>query len=57
MLTEAQLKQRLAQGLLIEMPEQMTEQYRDDLISVLTVSGDTELISVPSYYHATQRAH
>src|SRR5436309_1213701 len=56
MLTEEQLKQRLAQGLLVETPDQMTEQYRDDLIRVLTVSGDTELISVPSYYDATQRA-
>ncbi len=56
MLTEEQLKQRLAQGLLVETREQMSAQYRDDLIRVLTVSGDTELISVPSYYHATQRA-
>ncbi len=56
MLTDEQLKQRLDQGLLVETPDQMSEQYREDLIRVLTVSGDTELISVPSYYYATQRA-
>lgn len=56
MLTEEQLQQRLSKGLLVETPDQMTEQYREDLIRVLTVSGDTELVSVPSYYHAAQRA-
>ncbi len=56
MLTDEELKQRLDRGLLVESPEQMSEQYREDLIRVLTVSGDTELISVPSYYYATQRA-
>jgi ring-1,2-phenylacetyl-CoA epoxidase subunit PaaA len=55
MLTDGQLKQRLDQGLLVETPDQMSEQYREDLIRVLTVSGDTELVSVPSYYYATQR--
>lgn len=56
MLSDEQLKRRLDQGLLVETPEQMSEQYREDLIRVLTVSGDTELVSVPSYYYATQRA-
>jgi ring-1,2-phenylacetyl-CoA epoxidase subunit PaaA len=56
MLTDEQLKRRLDQGLLVETREQMSEQYREDLIRVLTVSGDTELISVPSYYYAAQRA-
>lgn len=56
MLTESQLRERLDAGLMIESPEQMTEEYRGDLIRTLTVSGDTELISVPSYYHAAERA-
>ena len=56
MLTESQLRERLDAGLMIESPEQMTDEYRSDLIRTLTVSGDTELVSVPSYYHAAERA-
>ena len=54
--TEQQLRERLASGWLIEQPEQMTEDYRQTLIRILTVSADTELISAPAYLHAARKA-
>jgi ring-1,2-phenylacetyl-CoA epoxidase subunit PaaA len=54
--TEQQLRERLASGWLIEQPEQMTEDYRQTLIRILTVSADTELISAPSYFRAARHA-
>ncbi len=53
---EATLKQRLSNKQLVELQDQMTEQYRDDLIRVLTVSADTELVSAPAYYNAARHA-
>ncbi|MBO0744595.1 MAG: hypothetical protein J2P43_06220, partial [Candidatus Dormibacteraeota bacterium] len=46
----------LKRGDLIESPAEMTTAYRRELSHTLTVSGDTELISAPAYYLATQRA-
>jgi ring-1,2-phenylacetyl-CoA epoxidase subunit PaaA len=54
--TEQQLQERLAGGWLVEQREQMTEDYRQTLIRILTVSADTELISAPSYYRAARHA-
>ncbi len=54
--TEQQLRERLDGGWLIEHMEQMTEDYRQTLIRILTVSADTELISAPSYYRAARHA-
>ncbi len=53
---EATLKQRLSNKQLVELQDQMTAQYRDDLIRVLTVSADTELVSAPAYYNAAKHA-
>lgn len=54
--SEESLKERIASGYLVESPDQMTDQYKADLIRILTVSADTELVSAPAYYHAAQRA-
>src|SRR6266508_4954855 len=54
--TEQQLRERLDGGWLIEHMEQMTEDYRQTLIRILTVSADTELISAQSYYRAARHA-
>ena len=56
MISEEALRERLSQGLLIESQDQMTAQYRDDLIRILTVSADTELVSAPAYFRAAKRA-
>ena len=54
--TAEALKQRLANNQLVESPEHMTEDYRQTLIRVLTVSADTELASGPAYFLAAQKA-
>jgi ring-1,2-phenylacetyl-CoA epoxidase subunit PaaA len=54
--TEQHLRERLDAGWLIEHVDQMTEDYRQTLIRILTVSADTELISAPSYYRAAKGA-
>ncbi|MFZ0217126.1 MAG: Phenylacetic acid catabolic protein [Candidatus Dormiibacterota bacterium] len=46
----------LKRGDLIESPAEMTPEYQQELRHTLLVSGDTELISAPAYYLATQRA-
>jgi ring-1,2-phenylacetyl-CoA epoxidase subunit PaaA len=46
----------LKRGDLIESPAEMSAEYRRELTHTLIVSGDTELISAPAYYLATQRA-
>jgi ring-1,2-phenylacetyl-CoA epoxidase subunit PaaA len=53
---EAILKQRVQNGYLIETPEEMTDGYRAALRTILTVSADTELMSAPAYYLASQGA-
>jgi len=47
MVTEKQLKARLARGELIERPEEMTDEYRFELKRMLLIAGDTEFRSVP----------
>ncbi len=56
LVTEDALKQRLAEGRLIETKEQMSPRYLEGIIRILTVSADTELISAPAYYLAAQDA-
>ncbi len=53
---EDALKARLERKQLVESPDHMTSQYRDDLIRILTVSADTELVSAPAYYYAARNA-
>ncbi len=56
LVSEADLVSRLKQGKLIETKEQMSPQYLEGIIRILTVSADTELISAPAYYLAAQDA-
>lgn len=53
---EEKLKARLANKQLVESDDHMTDQYKEDLIRILTVSADTELVSAPAYYNAARHA-
>ncbi len=53
---EKTLKNRLDHKQLVENENHMTEQYKEDLIRILTVSADTELVSAPAYYAAARKA-
>ena len=55
-MTEQELKQKIAEGYILESPAEMTPGYRKALITQLTVQGDTELISAPAYWMAAQDA-
>lgn len=54
--SEEILKQRLSNKQLVESEDHMTDQYKEDLIRILTVSADTELVSSPAYYYAARKA-
>src|SRR5690349_16029656 len=53
---DRQLIERIGQGHILESPDEMTPDYRQTLIHILTVSADTELISAPSYYTAAKNS-
>lgn len=55
-INEDALKRRLDNKQLVESEDHMTDQYKDDLIRILTVSADTELVSAPAYYNAARHA-
>jgi ring-1,2-phenylacetyl-CoA epoxidase subunit PaaA len=55
-MTEEELLERIKSGKLIEGPEYATERYVEGLKRTLIVSGDTELISAPSYMRAARDA-
>jgi ring-1,2-phenylacetyl-CoA epoxidase subunit PaaA len=48
--TDEELKQQVRNGFIVESEDEMTETYKKALITQLTVQGDTELMSAPSYY-------
>ena len=48
--TDDELKVRVHKGFIVESEDEMTESYKKALITQLTVQGDTELMSAPSYY-------
>src|SRR5437868_3533731 len=54
--TEATTLQRIKSGKLVEGLEHMSPTYLEGMRRILTVSGDTELISAPAYYRAAQHA-
>ena len=56
MISDQALRQRIQAGGLIESESEMSPEYKQELIRILTVSGDTELISAPSYWRAAQKA-
>jgi ring-1,2-phenylacetyl-CoA epoxidase subunit PaaA len=53
---EAETLQRIKSGKLIEGLEHMSPTYLEGIRRILTVSGDTELISAPAYFRAAQDA-
>ncbi len=54
--TDAELKEKVHDGYIVETVEEMTEGYRKSLIVQLTVQADTELISAPAYWMAARHA-
>ncbi len=56
MTTESQLKEQVQNGKMIESTDEMTEGYEKALKQILTVSGDTELMSAPAYYEQSLNA-
>ncbi|WP_096389888.1 1,2-phenylacetyl-CoA epoxidase subunit PaaC [Halopenitus persicus] len=54
--TEAKLKEQVQNGKMIESRDEMTEGYEKALKQILTVSGDTELMSAPAYYEQSLNA-
>jgi ring-1,2-phenylacetyl-CoA epoxidase subunit PaaA len=48
--TDEELQQKVQNGFIVESEDEMTETYKKALITQLTVQGDTELMSAPSYY-------
>jgi ring-1,2-phenylacetyl-CoA epoxidase subunit PaaA len=56
LITEDQVRNRLAEGRLVENLEQMSPNYLEGITRILTVSADTELVSAPAYYRAAQDA-
>lgn len=53
---EKALIEKINRGHLIESEEEMTPGYKKALTVILTVQGDTELMSAPSYYLAAKDA-
>jgi ring-1,2-phenylacetyl-CoA epoxidase subunit PaaA len=47
---DEELKEKVQNGFIVESEDEMTETYKKALIIQLTVQGDTELMSAPSYY-------
>ncbi len=56
MLSEVQLRDRLGHGRMVERIDQMSPTYLEGIKRILTVSGDTELVSAPAYRLAAQKA-
>lgn len=53
---DALLRKKVQAGSLIESVDEMTEDYKRELRHIVTVSGDTELLSAPAYYFAARKA-
>ncbi len=54
--TDEELKAKVENGFIVESEDEMTERYKKALITQLTVQGDTELISAPSYFNVAKDA-
>jgi ring-1,2-phenylacetyl-CoA epoxidase subunit PaaA len=48
--TDEELREKVQSGFIVESEDEMTPTYKKALITQLTVQGDTELMSAPSYY-------
>ncbi len=55
-LTEAEVRERLGHGKMVENIDHMSPTYLEGIKRILTVSADTELISAPAYFLAAQTA-
>lgn len=53
---DALLRERVQEGRLVESVDEMSEEYKKELRHIVIVSGDTELLSAPAYYHAARKA-
>jgi hypothetical protein len=53
---DAELRQKIANGFIVETEDDMTPGYKKALEVILTVQGDTELVSAPAYYFASKDA-
>ena len=53
---DALLRQKVQEGSLVESVDEMTDEYKRELRHIVTVSGDTELLSAPAYYYAARKA-
>jgi len=53
---DIELIEKINRGHIVESEEEMTPDYKKALIVILTVQGDTELMSAPSYYLAAKDA-
>ncbi len=54
--TDEELKEKVHSGFIVESEDEMTEGYKKSLIIQLTVQGDTELMSAPSYFNVAKDA-
>jgi ring-1,2-phenylacetyl-CoA epoxidase subunit PaaA len=54
--TEEEVREHLAAGKLVEGLQHMSPEYLRGLRRILTVSGDTELVSAPAYLRAAKHA-
>ena len=50
------LIEKINRGHMVESEEEMTPGYKKALTVILTVQGDTELMSAPAYYLAAKDA-
>ena len=53
---DALLRDRVQEGRLVESVDEMSDEYKTELRHIVTVSGDTELMSAPAYYYAARKA-
>jgi ring-1,2-phenylacetyl-CoA epoxidase subunit PaaA len=56
MISDQAVRQHIQAGGLIESESEMSAEYKQELIRILTVSGDTELVSAPAYWYAARSA-
>src|ERR1051325_6354712 len=54
--TEDEVREHLAAGKLVEGLQHMSPEYLRGIRRILTVSGDTELVSAPAYLRAARHA-
>lgn len=54
--SEAEFKEQLQNGKMVESVDEMTEGYKKALKQILLVSADTELMSAPAYYEQSLNA-